>query len=232
MATPLITTLIDGVDALEVVGKQIACILAVETEGQKALARAASKNPAPWDLRVYHERSNPWADFVQRDELEDQGERQDRSPVVNVTFDADSTDLSASDGFYQQTVDAVFHVDCIGYGEASDRPGPGHVAADARAACEAQRAARLARQILMAAQYQTLGMHGVVCSRMVTGRQQLVPQMDGAAAQHVVAVRLSLAVRFIEFAPQVVPTLLEQINASITRAEDGRVLATARFTIT
>ena len=92
--TAKITELIDKDDNFEVVRDKIAQILADEIANQMVLAVDGGKDPDLWKLRIFAERSAPWAQW-----LDDQT---DESPIVNVWFDNHSVDLKASNAISRQ----------------------------------------------------------------------------------------------------------------------------------
>ena len=141
----MIQNLIDKQDSFEVIRDQIAAILATETASQMALATAATKDPQDWKMRIFTERSNPWEQWL--------NEQTDKSPIVNVWYDNSNFDPSASNIVERQGTDAIFNIDCYGYGVSSDDGATGHNPGDKEAALAVQKALRLVRNILMAAEY-------------------------------------------------------------------------------
>jgi hypothetical protein len=220
----MIAELIDKQDNSEIVRDQIAAILATEVANQQALATADGKNPADYKLRVYTERSNPWETFL--------NDQTDRSPVVNVWFDSSNFDKGGSNIVERQKTEATFNIDCIGFGMSEDVPGGGHKAGDKEAALEVQRALRLVRNILMAAEYTYLGMRGVVWQRWPQSITSFQPQIDGRQIQQIVGARLAFNVVFNEFSPQVPAVTLELVSAEVSRSEDGEVVVNADYDYT
>lgn len=220
----MIAELIDKQDNCEVVRDQIAAILATEVANQQALATADGKDPADYKLRIYTERSNPWEAFL--------NDQTDRSPIVNVWFDSSNFDKGASNIVERQKTEATFNIDCIGFGMSEDVPGGGHKAGDKEAALEVQRALRLVRNILMAAEYTYLGMQGVVWQRWPQSITSFQPQIDGRQIQQIVGARLAFNVVFNEFSPQVPAVTLELVSAEVSRSEDGEVIVNADYDYT
>lgn len=219
-----IATLIDKRDNAEFLRDELAAILLVESKRQQQLASAAGKDATQWALRVFVERANPWAEFedATRADL-------DTSPLVNVSLDAVSYDLSKSDLHYRQHAVATYNLDCYGFGRSTERIS-GHDPGDARAALEAQRAVRLVRNILMSAHWSYLGHRGLVARRWPTQLDIFQPQIDQRPVPHVVAARLALEVQFNEFSPQHVPETLEAIALEVRRNEvTGQLLLAAQF---
>lgn len=223
----LIEKLIDKVDGLEIVRDQIAAILVLELAEQQQKALAAGKDPELWRLRVFTEQSNPLGGFQVKGDG-DATEVEDGSPIVNVSFNDDTFDMSRSNIIERQVAVGTFHIDCYGHGISRDT-GIGHDPGDARAAMESQRAARLVRNILMAAAYADLGLEGLVWRRWVASRTSLQPQIDARPGQHVVALRIAMQVEFNEFSPQFEGNPLELISIEVKRAENGQVLLTADY---
>lgn len=212
----MIAELIDKQDTLEIVRDQIAAILALETANQQALATEALKDPDLWKLRVYSERSNPWEAF--RDSPTDV------SPLVNVWVDSANYDGRASNIFERQKCSGTFNIDCYGYGVSADSL-VGHTPGDKSAAFEVQRAVRLVRNILMAAEYTYLGLQGTVWKRWPQSVEIFQPQIDNRAMQNLVGARLALVVDFNEFSPQVVAETLELLTVNVTQVSDGAIIA-------
>lgn len=225
--TAKILELIDKVDVSEVIRDQIAGILVVESANQQVLAAEATptpKDPRLWALRVFVERSNPWAEY------QDAPAQLDATPIVNVSVDSGEYDRSASNVVERQKTAGTFNIDCYGYG-ISAAAGGGHDPGDARASLEAQRAYRLVRNILMSGQYTYLGLtRGVVGRRWPLRFQVFKPQAEDHNAIHVIGLRLQLEVTFNEFSPQVQGEPLETISAQLKRAETGEVYLTETLT--
>jgi hypothetical protein len=217
----VIDGLIDKVDTVERVRDQIGAILALEVASQMAFAAQAGKDSSAWKLRVFQERSNPWDNFPANPD--------DRSPIVNVWWDTSTFDLSAGNVVERQKSSTVYNVDCYGYGRAANDPAGGHVAGDQQAAEEVQRAVRLVRNILMAAEYTYLGLRGVVWRRWVDSISIFQPQQDNSNAGQVVGARLTFRVDFSEYAPQVTPIPIEYLSVRVHRREDGQIEIAADY---
>ncbi len=226
----LITSLIDKVDTFERVRDMLGAILVIEENAQRQLAQQAQKDPELWAFRTYVERSNPWGDFIdpEDDEEFDSSQRPRKTPIVNVWFDNSQISLAGSNIVERQKYTGIFNLDCYGYGKSGES-ATGHVPGDAKASFEAQRAARLVRNILMSAHYQYLSMQKVVGRRWVQGIQVFQPQIEGRAVQHVVGARVAMHVDFNEFSPQVEGALLETVSVGVRRRSDGLLYLTANF---
>lgn len=220
-----IATLIDKQDNAEIVRDQIAAILAVESAAQVALATTAAKpDPNDWKLRVYQERANPWENLPSK--------TSDRSPVVNVWWDSSAFEANASNIVERQKSSTVINIDCYGYGKSANAGAGGHTCGDQDAAETVQRAVRLVRNILMAAEYTYLGLRGVVWRRWVDSITMMQPQQDNQNVHHVVGARLAFRVEFNEYSPQVVPETLDLLTVDVLRAEDGEIAVEADYDYT
>ncbi len=220
--TAQIQSLIDKVDSFELIRDEIAAILKVEQASQQVLATAASRDPRLWALRVFLERSNPWAEFV------DDPAQVDATPLINVSYDSTSFDMSKGNVVERQTGAVVYNIDCYGYG-ISEATNTGHLAGDERSAVEAQRAVRLARNILMASSYVHLAHTGLVGRRWIQSITMFQPSDGDRHVQHVCAARISLEVMMNEFAPQYVGQALELVSAKVHRSDRNEVLIAADY---
>ncbi len=220
----MIDNLIDKQDNFEIIRDQIAAILVAESVSQQALAVTAGKDPALWKLRVFTERANPWEEWL--------NEPTDLSPIISVWFDNTSYDPKASNVMERQKTDGVFNIDCYGYGEATDNPSGGFFPGDEAAALAVQRAFRLVRNILMAAEYTSLGLRGLVWGRWPQSGTAFQPQLDSQTVQQVSGLRMAMRVTFNEFSPQVTPEALELLSIDVKRAENGEILMEADYDYT
>jgi hypothetical protein len=215
---PELTQLIDKQDTFEIIRDKIAVILATESAAQVALATTAGKpDPSLWALRVYAERATPWDDYT------------DGDIIVNVWYDSSSVDESASNTVRNQTMRGTFNIDVIGFGVSKPKQGGGQIPGDELAAANAHRGLRLVRNIIMASSYTYLGLRGLVGQRMPQAISSFQPQLNSKPTDHAVGARLALAVRYEEFSPQFEPVTLQELSVTITRAEDGTVLAATEY---
>lgn len=223
----LITELIDKQDVVEIVRDQIAAILVTELAEQQVLAAAAvpAKDPELWKLRVFVDRSNPWAEFI------DAPAQIAAIPIINISLDNENFDGRSSNVVESQKSTAVFNIDCYGYGVSEDVDGGGHIPGDARATSEVLRAVRLVRNILMSAHYAYLAMRGTVMKRWTQSITVFQPPLDMNAVQQITGARLALQVDFREFSPQVQGETIELIAGTIKRAETGEIYLRANYTI-
>jgi hypothetical protein len=212
----LIPELITKVDNVEIIRDQIAAILTVELANQGVLSGGL---PQP---RVFIERTNPWGQFLTSEQPPGQ-------PVINVWWDSSTFNESESNVVERQKSETVYNIDCYAAAPSSDVQAGGHLPADEQAARDAQRAVRLARNILMAGVYTYLGLRGLVWKRFPQTISLFQPQIDNRAALRVVAARLALQVHFNEFSPQVEGVVLETLMIDINRAETGELLLRAQY---
>lgn len=229
---PLITTRITTPDNSEVIRDRIAEILLVESLGQQDLAEAADppESPDPWVLRIFTEASNPFEEWVLQDEPADA--QAFIAPIVNVSLDNAQAEPRGSNKVSRQRCTGTYNVDCYGYG-VSKETDEGHDPGDQRAALEAQRAARIVRQILMAGHYTYLGLprgaSQFVWGRGVHSLTVFKPAIDQRPVQRVMAVRLQFQVEFNEFSPQVEGEDLEVTSIAIHRKDTGEVVLRTQF---
>ena len=221
-----IDSLIDKEDNFEIIRDQIAAILTLEIDNQQKLAKAANKkNPKLWDFRVFTERANPFEEW--RDV--DPSTGIDESPLINVWYDNGSFPMNKGNVVERQAHEAVYNIDCYGVGFSGDNPAGGHFLGDKEAALETQRAVRLVRNILMAADYTYLGLRGTVWRRWPQSITVFQPQIDGRPVTHIVGARIALRVEFNEFSPQITPETLEGVTVDVKRTEDGEIVLTAEY---
>lgn len=219
---PIINTLITTPDNKIIVRDKIAEILLEESAGQQVLAAAAAADPRRYALRVFTERSNPWADFADVPTDPNNAPR-----VVNVSWDAMSYDDGASNVVGRQKGDATYQIDCFGYGQ-SRAFGGGHIAGDLEARQNAEWNLRLVRGFLMADVYTYLGLRGTVWRRMPSEERALDVPSDEHSAQHVAVARLTLRVGLSEFSPEFTAETIDTISLTVRRAETGEVFLTAQ----
>lgn len=219
----MIETLIEERDNVEVLRDEIAAILRLELDNQKQLAEAADKDPTPWDVRVFMERSNPWSEYQHAPSPDE------ARPIVNVYLDTTSYDPSKSNPIARQHATATFNIDCYGYGVSEDDPHGGHVLGDQRAALEAQRARRLVRRILMSAHYRYLRHQGLVWDRRFRSETMFQQLLENRAVQRIAACRMAFEVSFNEFSPQVQGQPLELISVEMKHADTGEVYFTGHW---
>ena len=135
--TAVITELIEGPDMVEVVRDKIALILLEESEAQYELAQKAGKPPNEWKLRVFTERANAWAEYINSPDPDSDEAR----PIVNVAFRQDTFPEAKGNIVARQQAEARYEIDCYGYG-VSTETDPGHDPGDAAASIVAMRTLR------------------------------------------------------------------------------------------
>lgn len=219
-----IQTLIDKKDNVEIIRDQIASILVSEVANQMVLATNAGKDPNDWKLRVYTERHNPWETWL--------NDQSDPSPLINVWIDNINYDPSGSNTIERQKTEAIFNIDCYGLGISADVNAGGHTPGDQEAAFSVQKAIKLVRNILMAAEYTYLGMQGLVWHRWPQSVTIFQPQLNAQDVQQVVGARVTFRVVFNELSPQVVPDVLDYLAIDVIRVEDGQIVLEADYDYT
>lgn len=216
----MITQLIDKKDSFEVIGDQIAAILATETANQQSLASAKGKDPAEWAFRVFQERTNPFEEF--------NNENADLTPIVNVWYDSSTFDYAGSDYIQRQKTVGLFNIDCFAAGNSVET-GEGHQPGDLVAALEMRRVIRLVRNILHASDNTYLQLRGHVWSRRVESVNIFQPQAENADTNNISGARIVFRVEFNELSPQYEAEILELLTVQVKRAETGEVLLNAEY---
>jgi hypothetical protein len=219
-----LTTLLNTPDSFELIRDKLSSLLALEFANQVRLAAAAGVDPDKYRLRVYQERTAPWQEFFE--------EGADTSPLVNVWWDSSTFDKSTGNVVMSQKNSVTYNIDCYGYGIAADNPAGGHIVGDQAAAEAVQRAARMVRQVIMAAENTYLGMRGTVWGRWIDSVQSLQVRAEAPNVQAVVAARVRVTVEATEVSPQTATETLELMALSVTRHPDGLVLAVANIDYT
>ena len=220
----MIDTLIDKKDNFEIVRDEIAAILVSETAEQQKLAVQAVKDPALWRLRVFTERFNPWEQYLNKPH--------DKSPLVNVWYDNSNFPEGHSNTFERQKSETIYNIDCYAYATSSDNASGGHNPGDREAAFALQRAIRLTRNILMAAEYTYLDLRPLIWQRWIQSITTFQPQQGTNPVQSVIAARIALRVGFNEFSPQITPEILELVSVDVLRTEDGQIVLEADYDYT
>ena len=223
-AVNLLPELIVGRDNFEVVRDLIAVLIFENQAQQQVLAVGADEDPAQWALAVYIERSRPWESYLATADI-------GSAPIVNVWYESGNFPEDRGDVVERQTHSGAFNVDCYGFGVSGPDPNDpaGQIIGDEVAALTAQRAVRLCRNILMAAENTYLQRPPTIGNRWVAGINSFQPELDVDAAVDVVGMRLQLRVEFDEFSPQVAGQPLEEIGVVVNRASDGLLIAEAEY---
>lgn len=210
----MIDALIDKQDNSELIGRKIADILKAESANQMALATAAGKDPDQWKLRVFYERAHPWEEFLNEDS--------DKSPIVNVFQDDTNYLMNESDIVANTKAMTVWNVDIYGYG-VSSQDGSGQIRSDQASALCRNRGLRLARNILMSAEYTYLSMRGIVEQRWPNAVSLFQPQYDNQQMQSIWSARLSFQVKYVETSPQIIPVTIESLFTTFVDADNAEV---------
>lgn len=213
--------LIDKQDGFEIIRDQIASILVLEVANQMALATAATKDPALWDLQIYTEAHNPWEKWLNQEA--------DVTPIVNIWVDGMSFDPSKGNVVERQTTNTIYNIDCIGFGKSADNPAGGHTPGDKEAALEAQRAVMLVRNILMSGLNTYLQLQGTIGRRWIQSISFFQPEQELTPVQHIHGSRIALDVQHNEFSPQYVATTLELLSIQTARESDGKIVLEADY---
>ncbi len=205
-----------SLDVVETVRDQIAAILAVESKNQRemALADDPQRDPDPYQLRIFKDRTQPW-DFFK-------DENASQVPVINVSIDSDAF-LGTSTNINNQDSEAVFNVDCYANG-FSEETADGQVISDEDAARRAWEAARLVRRIITGGPYQYLKLRGTVGSANIKSRTPFQPEIDERPIQGVRCVRIVMQCRITEKSPQFAGEPLELLEIVATKASGEVIL--------
>jgi hypothetical protein len=218
----MIDNLMNDQDVFQIVRDKIALILATEIQNQMALAVVALKDPLNYYARVYTERTRAWEQFLNVPVVDD-------SPLINVSYETSNFDKGTGNTVSRQKSSTIYNIDCYGYGSAEGVAGGGQLTGDMLANFKVQNAIRIVRNILMASEYVTLGLDGIVWQRWITTVNVFQPIIDVTPVQNVVGARISFAVDFNEYAPQVTPSVLSEISVDVTRAVDGQIIVEADY---
>jgi hypothetical protein len=217
----LIDTLIDKQDMYEVIRDKVALILANETISQQALAVSAGKDSTLWEYKVYTEKNDPFELVLDADSKINDGS------IINVWLDSASYP-EGSIGAKRQTGTAIINIDCVSGKTAIEEAGI-TTTADERASLDSERIARLARNIMLSADYTYLELRGTVLKVWVSRITKLQPDRDDRPSQNVMATRVSLEVKFNDYGPEITPTDLEDIYIDIEKDDTGQVLASIQI---
>lgn len=203
---------------------RIALILANEIASQISLATAdANADPEDYRVNVFTERFNPF----------DSSLKEDGDMTANVWFESGDfpqgkTDTSGARAHH----DAVFNIDCIGLGKATETT-EGHQSADERGARRAQWCASLIRKIIMSPLYTYLELDSATANpkdrkywdRYTSALQAYQPQQDSRVIEGLHAVRVTIRVSMMELAEEINGETLEIVSVEIKRGQSGEVLA-------
>lgn len=225
MSVTVLPNLIDKQDTFEIVRDRIAEILKLNAAEQESLASAAGKDTALHTFRVFAERAQPFAEFLDAPESP-------HAPLVNIMYDTANFDQSASNISERQKCTATYNIDCYGYARSQPDGSGGQLPGDRDSAYAVHRCLRLVRNILMAAENTYLQLQGTVWKRWPQSVSMFQPAIDGQLVQNVIAARLAFDVQFNEFAPQVPAETLEGVFVDVFRSSDGEILLEADYDYT
>jgi len=217
-------SLINKQDTFEIVRDQIAAILAIEQANQFALATAEADPdiiPANWFFNTYIERTHP----IPIENL----------PAINISFDNDRFDNKNSNMIDRQRVTGVFYIDCYAKEDTTDI-----MSGDELTSRDADRLARLARNIIMSQEYTYLALgyrelgngKNLVTRRYIIKREKLKPDIKQEGYENVVVCRLTLEVEYDELSPQVVMNDLELLITICKRESSNKIYFTAEYDLT
>jgi len=223
----VLQSLIDKFDNFEVIGYQIATILALETVNQQNLADAAGKNPELWKFNVYRERSRPWEALISS--ADDDGEIRDETPIINVWFDSETFPKNKGDVVNRQNVEASYNIDCYAGAISKELSGGGYESGDEQAALNCHRIIRLVRNILMSDINTYLQLRKVVWQRWIGSITEFQPQQNDRHIENIIAIRFVLNVSFNEFSPEKSGEILESIFVDLKRGEDNFLFAELEY---
>ena len=231
MPLNLLQNLIDKQDNIEIIRDQIAFILVTESANQIALATTAGKpEPDDWKLRVYTEASNPLEQWLNIDD-ENIGTI-DKSPIIDIRVDTSSPHREAGDVIKNQPATSTYFIDCYGLGISEDVAAGGHKAGDQVSALEAQKAVRLVRNILMAAQQVRLQLPaGIVGRRWVESVTYFQPEIDNIQTPNIYGARMTFTVYHDEVTQEFAGENIEKITIEIKRKADGKIILEAEYPI-
>lgn len=223
--------LIDKQDNFEIVGLQIAAILALETIDQQALAVTAAKDPALWEFDVFNEKLNPWETF--QNELI-------VTPVVNVWYDNSNFNPKDGDVVSRQMDSAIYNIDIYTAEPASDNPEGGYYPPDQKTVETLHRIIRLIRNIIMHPDNaylkltQTVGTRtgNLIGRRWIESKEIFQPQIGDRPVPFVIACRIPLNVTFQEFPVNEEFPTVEVIGIEVKRDVDGKIILEAEYDTT
>jgi hypothetical protein len=215
----LITTLIDKLDTNEIVRNKIASILATEEANQRVLATDASKDPNLWKFSVFIERAKPWLVLT-----DNNGSEIGEMPLVNVSFDNDSFDNKGSANIGFQKARGIFYIDCY-----ATKNRTISMTGDEASSKEADRIARLVRNIIMHGNYTYLDLRQTVTRRFITRREKLQPDIKMEGLENVIVSRISVEVEYEEYTNQGVPVTMEQVFGQCKVSDTSQVYFDSNF---
>lgn len=205
---------VNKTDNFEHVRDAVAQILASETVSQQSLAEAAGEDSDDWAFDVYIERINPWDSMTS-------------TPIVNVWFDSENPSDSGSNSSSRQRVISRINCDVYVMSESLDTE-TGHTSGDEQSSKDAQRIARLVRNILMHEDYDKLGLDEV-WKRKAPSITMFQPTSGNQAISHVVGCRLAFDIEHNEEMVFSEDILLDGINVRFYHEPDGLLRAELNY---
>lgn len=205
-----INVLLDKPDNIELIRDAICAILKIECTAQGELAKEKS-DAADFRIGVWKEKSRPW-------ELNEDAEKKNPFPLVNVQLIEFKSDTPPGAQFGQKKYVAEFYLDCYAHGEFSDTDCD-----DTDSAVKAWKTGRIIRNIIASEQRSYLGLRGIVRSYSVTGGKTGDPRNNESSAQSITICRLVLSVEYFEDAPQAEAGAFQEYGF-ISTSPSGEVL--------
>lgn len=226
--TALITELIDKEDNSEIIRNRVADILKANVIKQKELAAIAGKDPNKWDFDVYTEAVKPWEVDVDKD---GNPNKDLKIGVVNVTLDDGNLSQGGSDEIRSQNSKLTINLDCYGFKPATYSTDSGAIvkSGDLHSTLEAERIARLVRNIIMSGYYKYLGfektenVEKIVKTRKIISYRKFQPRPESDTFCNVIGIRLVLSVESYETSPQVILVQMETLTADVLN-DNGEVI--------
>jgi len=213
-----LTTLFKTQDNAEKIRDQIAAILKLEFENQKALANNDPhiENKNDFDISVYLENTRPW-------ELTGNSAGKSPFPLVNVCLNEITEEHNSGGTSGLIKYKGSYCIDCYACGNFIENENEDDVTLDdSLSTFRAWQTARITRNILMSGFYTYLGMQSIVRRRRISKITTIIPNGLSEAALAVTACRIFFEVDFQEDSLQAKGVDFEEISFIATSA-DGEV---------
>jgi len=217
--------LIQKRDNFEIIRDHIAGIIFCNQQEQQSLAANAGEDSALWKLDVFTEAASPFEKWLNLDSGE--VSQTDEAPIINVWFENATYPEDKGNVIKKQHSIGVFNIDIYGLGFAEDDGNGGHISADKAAAFNSQRALKLIRNILMAAQNTYLQLRGVVGQRWIQSVSSFQPRLGEVPVQNILGIRIAFRVLFIEESPQESGETLDELAITLNVDNNGQVTEAA-----
>lgn len=210
----MINQLLKNKDNIEIIRDKIGVILCKELQNQYALALQYEPQPGEdfdpenYNIGIYIENKRPW-------EIEE-------LPVINILvlgtkIKGGEAVINAGSAQGRQNYTLQYQIDCYAKGKHTEGGDD-----DRDGSNRAWIIARLARSILMAAEYTYLELRGIVGRRMITARNIVELENISNAAEGLSLCRMILDVDTFEGSPQPEFEILEDSEFDISTA-DGKI---------